>query len=354
MHIATAGRHRGFSTIYIKHNLFHQSKLGRDVELQNTHIVLLKSPRDVHQDATLSVQLGLASTPVDWYRDATSVPFGPLLIDLSPRTDDRLRYCTNSGNIPSKFYVPDNLKHLNSLDDDHTISLYSPSIPALFPRMQKSVSKNLSKKIYPISQRVHRQPAARKLVRNKKKTRSKVQRRNSRTVFKRNNLEATKKSPFVAKRNNAQKKQFPPSSLIIYLEMEQFVLVPLSVYNNSNSPTIVTKQELPKYKPEQTPTYHKYTLKMEINQQLSTSASPLVNKILDSPRIKLSNSNTLILDRLETGVLLKDFAQRLKRKNVPKPNLYSTLLDAASITPNLVVNSHAKGKEKGAWILFKI
>ena len=35
--IATAGRHRGFCTIYIKHHLFHQSKLGRDVELQNTH-----------------------------------------------------------------------------------------------------------------------------------------------------------------------------------------------------------------------------------------------------------------------------------------------------------------------------
>ena len=30
--IATVGRHRGLSTIYIKHNLFHQSKLGRDVE----------------------------------------------------------------------------------------------------------------------------------------------------------------------------------------------------------------------------------------------------------------------------------------------------------------------------------
>ena len=26
--IATAGRHRRLSTIYIKHNLFHQSKLG--------------------------------------------------------------------------------------------------------------------------------------------------------------------------------------------------------------------------------------------------------------------------------------------------------------------------------------
>ena len=33
--VATAGRHRGFSTLYIKHNLLHQSKLGRDVELQN-------------------------------------------------------------------------------------------------------------------------------------------------------------------------------------------------------------------------------------------------------------------------------------------------------------------------------
>ena len=42
--IATAGRHRGLSTIYIKHNLFHQTKLGRDVELQNTHLVLFKSP----------------------------------------------------------------------------------------------------------------------------------------------------------------------------------------------------------------------------------------------------------------------------------------------------------------------
>ena len=68
--IATAGRHRGLSTIYIKHNLFHQSKLGRDVELQNTHIVLFKSPRDVIQVTTLSTQLGLGSELVDWYRDA--------------------------------------------------------------------------------------------------------------------------------------------------------------------------------------------------------------------------------------------------------------------------------------------
>ena len=100
--IATAGRHRGLSTIYIKHNPFQQSKLGGDVGLQNTHIVLFKSPRDVMQLTTLSKQLGRGSELVDWYRDATSVPFGHLLIDLLPRTDDRIRYCTNSGSVPSK------------------------------------------------------------------------------------------------------------------------------------------------------------------------------------------------------------------------------------------------------------
>ena len=55
----TAGRHRGLSAIYIKQNLYHQSKLGRDVDLQNTHIVPFKSPRDVMEIIFLGTQLGL-------------------------------------------------------------------------------------------------------------------------------------------------------------------------------------------------------------------------------------------------------------------------------------------------------
>ena len=113
--IATAGRHRGLSTIYIKHKLLHQSKLERDVELQKFHIVLFKSPRDVMQVTTLSTELGVGSELVDWYRDATSVPFGHLLIDLSPRTDERLRYCTNTDRIHS-------LKILNPRPTETVIS----------------------------------------------------------------------------------------------------------------------------------------------------------------------------------------------------------------------------------------
>ena len=136
--IASAGRHRGLSTIYIKHYFFHQSKLGRDVELKNTHIVLFKSPRDVMQVITLSTQLCLGSELVDWYRNATSVPFGHLSINLSSRTDDRLRYCTNTASIPSKFYNPDRLKQSKILDDENIKSLYSPSVAIIFPQMQNA------------------------------------------------------------------------------------------------------------------------------------------------------------------------------------------------------------------------
>ena len=132
--IATAGRHRGLSNIYIKLNLFHQSKLGRDVELQNTHVVLFKSSRDLIPAITLSAQLGLVSQLVDWYRDATFVACGHLLIDLLPRTDDRLCYCTNTGTIPSKFHFPDGLKLINFWQWTHKISLLSKFL-IVFPQI---------------------------------------------------------------------------------------------------------------------------------------------------------------------------------------------------------------------------
>ena len=44
---ATAEKHLGLNTIYTKHNLFHQSKVARDVEPRNTHIVVFKSPYEV-------------------------------------------------------------------------------------------------------------------------------------------------------------------------------------------------------------------------------------------------------------------------------------------------------------------
>ena len=133
--------------------------------------------------------------------------------------------------------------------------------------------------------------------------------------------------------------------------MEQFVLVPASVYNKSVS---VTKQELPKYKVEQPPTYQIDSLKKEINKKLFCKADSLVDKILSCPRIKLSNSQTLILDGVDTGVLISDFTLHLRRKNADVPDIYFILLDAAGISPSLVFNQNAKAKERGSWVPFKV
>ena len=76
--------------LFILAQLFSLSKLGRDVELQNTHIIFFESPHDVMQVSSLSAPLGLGSQLVDWYWIATSVPYRLLLIDLSPRTDEGL------------------------------------------------------------------------------------------------------------------------------------------------------------------------------------------------------------------------------------------------------------------------
>ena len=121
--------------------------------------------------------------------------------------------------------------------------------------------------------------------------------------------------------------------------MEQFVLVPASVYNKSVS---VTKQELPKYKAAQPTTYQNDSLKKEVNKKLFCKADSLVDKILSCLRIELSNSQTMKLDGIDTGVLISDFILHLRRKNAEVPDIYFTLLDAAGISPSLVFNQNAK------------
>ena len=87
--------------------------------------------------------------------------------------------------------------------------------------------------------------------------------------------------------------------------MEQFVFVPASVYNKSETTQSVTKQELPKYKAEQPHTYQIDSL--NLNKELFGKADTLIDKILSRSRIKLSNSQTVILDGVDTGVLISDF-----------------------------------------------
>ena len=246
--IATAGRHRGLSTIYIKHNLFHQSKLGRDVELRNTYIVLFKPSRDVMQVTTLSTQLGLGSELFDWYRDATSVPFGHLLVALSPRTEDRLRQSTDTGSILSNFYLPDRLIQSKVLDDEHTKSLYSPSVPFIFPQMQKPFPSVLPKEFIMVLCECIINLLKGNLQSRKRHHVAKFQSEVQLLSLTRK-IGSKEKTFWRPKEGYSSLKLLLLPSLTIWLDMEQFVLVPASVYNKSLITETVTKQKLPNFQP---------------------------------------------------------------------------------------------------------
>ena len=147
---------------------------------------------------------------------------------MSPRTDDRLRYCTNIGSVPSKLYTLDCLKHLKFSDDDLTKSPQCPIVPIIFPRMQKS--SVLSKRFYPSNLRTHSKSAQRKAAKHKKTSRGKVLQRESGALFKENNLEAKKGHSGLRKRLAAKK---VITAVLSHLSnLEQFVLVSVSVNNN--------------------------------------------------------------------------------------------------------------------------
>ena len=95
--------------------------------------------------------------------------------------------------------------------------------------------------------------------------------------------------------------------------MEQTVLIPASGHNNKNLHTqSVTKQKLPLYQADKMSTYRIDSVEKEINENLISKTDCLNDKILSSPRMELSNSHTVLLDGVETGVLMSDFDQKLR------------------------------------------
>ena len=72
----------------------------------------------------------------------------------------------------------------------------------------------------------------------------------------------------------------------------------------------------------------------------------MVDKILFCPRINFLNSQTSLLDDVETRVLLSDLAQQIRHKNADVPGIYCTFFDDASTSSTLVLNQNAKMKER--------
>ena len=102
-------------------------------------------------------------------------------------------------------------------------------------------------------------------------------------------------------------------SPIICPDMERIVLFQASVYNKSVTTQSVAKQELPKCKAEQPPTCQIDSLNRDIDKKVFGKADILMDKTLCRFRIKLPNSQTIILNGVDTGVLISNFTLHLRQ-----------------------------------------
>ena len=82
-------------------------------------------------------------------------------------------------------------------------------------------------------------------------------------------------------------------------------------------------------------------------KQFFNKADFLFIKKLSCPRLNLWNSQTLILDVVEIGSFLLEFSQQFHPKNADVPDIYFTLLDAASTSPTPILIQNAKTNGRG-------
>jgi len=76
--------------LLLTHNLFDKNKFARTISLNAHYLVLFGKPRDAGQFATFARQMypNFWKFAIDGYQDATSVPYGYLLVDLKPDQDE--------------------------------------------------------------------------------------------------------------------------------------------------------------------------------------------------------------------------------------------------------------------------
>ena len=89
--------HKNISVILLTQNVFHQNKHSRCINLNAHYMVIFKNVRDASQITNLAKQMypGNINYLKESYADATSKPYGNLMIDLKPDTSDLLRLRTD-------------------------------------------------------------------------------------------------------------------------------------------------------------------------------------------------------------------------------------------------------------------
>jgi hypothetical protein len=117
-----ASHHRNLTVLYLVQNIFNKSKNQRTISLNTHYNIVFRNPRDVSQFRILAQQMFPTNTHwlLESFEDATSKPFGYLVLDHHPRSYDEKRVLTNI--LPSeqlKYYSIKNRAALNEIHTDN-------------------------------------------------------------------------------------------------------------------------------------------------------------------------------------------------------------------------------------------
>ena len=98
--------HRNLLVIFLTQNLFPQGKACRDIALNTQYLLLFNNPIDRQQVTTLARRIYPSNLLIKKFEQATSKPFGYLVIDLKANTpeQDRLRTDIFEKNDPKRMY----------------------------------------------------------------------------------------------------------------------------------------------------------------------------------------------------------------------------------------------------------
>ncbi|KAK3106055.1 hypothetical protein FSP39_011753 [Pinctada imbricata] len=89
--------HRRLSIVFMTQNLFQTGSRSRTIALNTYNLVLMKNIRDSSQISFLGRQLfpGRSNVLMEAYIDATKSPYGYLMVDTSPHSEDQYRLRTH-------------------------------------------------------------------------------------------------------------------------------------------------------------------------------------------------------------------------------------------------------------------
>ncbi|MES9951128.1 MAG: hypothetical protein ABW118_19390, partial [Candidatus Thiodiazotropha sp.] len=122
--------HRNISIVYLTQNVFPQGKACRDIALNTQYLVLFNNPIDRQQVATLARRIypSNSATFMNRFKEATSRPYGYLVVDLKSSTpeQDRLQTDIFESTDQQAFEPPDDVSDASSVESNDYIRDLEP------------------------------------------------------------------------------------------------------------------------------------------------------------------------------------------------------------------------------------